>query len=174
MPASPHNAMRRRNHRLKKLNFFVQMIAARNSGKNPINAEPLGDWIDQLSAMPAPKTAAARNKRHSRSSSRYSSSDQTMNANSSSSNISPEQFVAWSQNVSCKPQTATARNGGSHALQIVKNEKLLRSRSRCASVRFCGRMATDRASRPSASEAHTAENTFNATGICAAGSQWNG
>jgi hypothetical protein len=48
------------------------------------------------------------------------------------------------------------------------------SRSRCASVRSCGSNATDRASRPSASVAHTAENKFNASGIAGAGSQRNG
>ena len=36
--------------------------------------------------------------------------------------------------------------------------------ARCASVRSCGKIATDRASKPSVSAAHTAENKFSATG----------
>ena len=58
--------------------------------------------------------------------------------------------------------------------RIVSREKSLASRWRCASVRSCGSSATDRASRPSASAAHTAENKFNASGITGAGSQRNG
>ena len=48
------------------------------------------------------------------------------------------------------------------------------SRLRCASVRSCGSNATDRASRPSVSAAHTAENKFSASGTAGAGSQRNG
>ena len=95
-------------------------------------------------------------------------------ANSSRSSISPVQLVARSQNVSCKPQTSTASSGGSHALPVVRNEKSLFSRLRCASVRSCGSSATDRASRPSVSAAHTAENKFSASGTAGAGSQRSG
>src|SRR5208283_1526626 len=166
IPASPHNIIRLRKRKLKKLKPRIQMTAVMNTGKNPT--------IAQLSAMPAPYTSDARNKRHSRSSSRYSSSNQITDANSNNSNISPVQFVACSQNVSCKPQTSAARTGGSQALRMVKNEKSLRSRLRCASVRSCGSNATDRASKPSVKAAHTAENTFSAGGICGAESQRKG
>ena len=158
--------MRERKRRLKKLKPRIQMIAARNNGRKPTMA--------QFSVMPAPKTAAARNKRPSRSSSRYSSSDHTTKANNSNSNISDVQFVACSQKVICRPQTSTAKTGGSHALPVVKKENELCSRSRCASVRSCGKMATDRASRPSVNAAQPAEKRFNATGICPVGSQRNG
>ena len=97
-----------------------------------------------------------------------------INANSSTLNISPVQFVACSQNVSCSPHTATARTGGSQAPQIVRNEKSLRSRLRCTSVLSCGKMATDLASRPSVNAPHTAAKMFSAMGICATGSQRNG
>ena len=76
--------------------------------------------------------------------------------------------------MSCNPQTSTASSGGSHALPVVRNAKSLASRLRCASVRSCGSNATDRASRTSASAAHTAENRFSASGTAGAGSQRSG
>ena len=152
--------------RLKKLKPRVQIIATQEQ-REKTNHRPI-----------VHHSRAINERRHkqtpSRSSSRYSSSDQITTANSSRSNISPVQLVARSQNVNCKPQTSTASSGGSHALQVVRNEKSLPSRSRCASVRSCGKIATDRASRPSANAAHTAENKFNASGISAAGSQRKG
>ena len=151
---------------MKKLKPRIHTIVATKAGKNPT--------IAQLLARLAPYTTDARNKRPSRSSSRYSSSDQITNANNNRSNISPVQFVAFSQKVICKPQTSTARTGGSHALPRVKNEKSLCSRLRCASVRSCGSSATDRASKPSAKAAHPAANRFSASGICGAGSQRKG
>ena len=163
MPASAHSSIRPRNRKLKKSKPRIHTITTRNSGRKPV--------IPQSSVIPAPKTNEATNNRHSRSPSRYSSSDQITTANSSRSNISPVQLVARSQNVSCKPQTATASSGGNHALPVVRNEKTLVSRLRCASVRSCGSNATDRASRQSVSAAHTAENKFSASGTAASGSQ---
>ena len=86
--------------------------------------------IVQSFAMPAPYTNAARNNRPSRPSSRYSSNDQITNANSSKPTMSPVKFVAFSQNVSCKPHSNTAKTGGNQAVGMVKNEKAFCSRVR--------------------------------------------
>src|SRR4051812_41460882 len=97
-----------------------------------------------------------------------------MYAKSNRSKISPVDDVAFSQKLSCKPQTSTARTGGSQAPGMVRKENSLVSRCRCSWVRSWGSKETERASRAKVKAAQTAVNKFNANGRMLAGTKWKG
>jgi hypothetical protein len=90
------------------------------------------------------------------------------------SNDSPVATTAFSQKLSCNPQTNTASTGGSHAVFMLSKENSLRSICRCSRVRSCGSKATERASNASAAEEQTAESRFKETSCQPAGSQRTG
>src|SRR5205807_1030816 len=79
--------------------------------------------------------------------------------------------VAFSQNESCRPQTRTAKSGGSHAVRVVSNQNGAEALCLCSCVRSCASNATERARSPIVSAAQTAANRFSARGRMAGESQ---
>jgi len=139
--------------------FFGEIADGRSSSANPhyrgYEAGKNPPWPNYL---PCPRhTRPSQKQTPSRSSSRYSSNDQITKRETATGRTSRPCNSLRFAKTSLQTANQHARTGGSHALPVVKNEKSLCSRLRCASSGRAGSSATDRASKPSVKAAHPAK-----------------
>src|SRR2546422_11092498 len=93
---------------------------------------------------------------------RYSSSSRMIQAKIKRSSASPLAEAECSQKVICKPQARAASKGGIQLVRMLRKDCSLRSSARWSRVRSCGKIETERASKPRVAAEQSAENRFRA------------